>query len=1025
MKRTLLFLFLSIFCFAAQAQDVVQVTGIVHDGESNEALIGVTVMVVGGSSAVISDVNGNFSLKVPQNGVIRLSYLGFLSQDITVTEPTHLEIKMLPDKQSLDEVVVVGYTVQKKRDVLGAVSKLNGSELTTIPVPSAQQALQGRVAGVQVSAQTGAPGSNISVRIRGIGSISSGNEPLYIVDGIPVEGALNNLSPSEIESMTILKDASSAAIYGSRANNGVVLITTRSGKPGVAKITYNAQLGFQTHGRLTPMATTDQYIKLYNEAATADNEVSVVKRQLIEGAWLKDFPNVNHIDEIFRTAPLQSHELSISGGNDKTQYLVSASFFDQMGIILHTNYQRFNMRSNITTEVKSWLHLGFNVSGGFSNNRTVSSSGDGYISEGGSVVRYALYRSPALPVFDASGNYVSLPSTLYGDPVYNSFFGDGYSPEGLAMNTDRTKKIKTLLATGNVLIALPAKLFWKTTFGLDYSDVTNREFYGIWMLDRANSDNALNMAYTNVLNKTINSTLNHSLTWGEKNNLTSMIGAEAIQEDGNSIGLSDSKFSNTNPDFLFIGMGAEGKNSASQGQWGSRLLSYFGTVNYNYDQKYYVSGIVRRDGSSRFVGKNRWGNFFSVSTGWNIDSEEFMQAFEDINKLKLRAGYGSIGNQAIDLYAYSGKYSPGSYYTFGGESYNGYTQNTLGNTDLKWETSNQLNIGVDMEFKNGLYGFSLDYYYKVTQDMLVKAPLPPSIGNAATPWINSGNMLNTGVDVEFFYRKMYKDGGFNIALNGGFLHNNVLALDAPIYGGMVDTEIYATKTDVGHPIGSFYLYEMDGIFQNETDIMTSAYQGRNIKPGDVKYVNQNSDNVIDANDRVYMGSAIPTFTTGLTLSGNYKGFDAIAFFQGAFGQKIYSQVNYDIEGYYRGFNVTERYINEHWTGEGTSNTQPRASWSAKSNNVKASSRFLEDGSYLRLKNLQFGYTVPNTKQFKIESLRLYLAATNLLTFTKYSGLDPEMTVSLNSVSEGDYANGIDWGTYPVAKNFTFGMNVTF
>lgn len=309
--------------------------------------------------------------------------------------------------------------------------------------------------------------------------------------------------------------------------------------------------------------------------------------------------------------------------------------------------------------------------------------------------------------------------------------------------------------------------------------------------------------------------------------------------------------------------------------------------------------------------------------------------------------------------------------------------------------------------------------------MLVKASLPPSIGSAFVPWINSGNMLNTGVDLEFFYRKVYKDGGFNITLNGGFLHNNVIALDAPIYGGMVDTEIFATKTDVGHPIGSFYLYEMDGIFQNELEIMTSAFQGKNIKPGDVKYVNQNSDNVIDANDRVFLGSAIPTFTTGLTLSGNYKGFDLTVFFQGAFGQKIYSQVNYDIEGYYRGFNVTKRYVTEHWTGEGTSNTQPRASWLAKANNVRTSSRFLEDGSYLRLKNLQLGYNIPNTKKFKIENLRFYLAATNLLTFTKYSGLDPEMTVSLNSVAEGDYANGIDWGTYPVAKCFTFGMNVTF
>jgi len=504
-----------------------------------------------------------------------------------------------------------------------------------------------------------------------------------------------------------------------------------------------------------------------------------------------------------------------------------------------------------------------------------------------------------------------------------------------------------------------------------------------------------------------------------------MIGTEAIKQAGFGLYASDSQFSNTDPDFLYIGKGAVGKSSASQSEWGSSLLSYFGNLNYNYKQKYYLAGIIRRDGSSRFIDKNKWGTFYSVSGGWNIDSESFMEDNATISKLKLRAGYGSIGNQNIDLYAYSDRYSPNYFYTYGGSSYNGYAQTTLGNTDLKWETSNQFNAGVDLEIMKGAMGISLDYFYKLTSDMLVKAPLPPSVGYASTPWINSGNVLNTGVDIEFFYRKDYKHGGFNIALNGGYLHNQVKKLDAPIVGGQVDTGVNATQTVVGQPIGSFYLYEMDGIFQNVTEILTSAYQGKNIQPGDVKYVDQNNDNVIDAKDRAYMGSSIPSFTTGLTLSGNYKGFDASVFFQGAFGQKIFSQVNYDIEGYYRGFNVTERYYNEHWTGEGTSNTQPRASWAAKSNNVKASTRFLEDGSYFRLKNLQFGYTVPNTKKFKISTLRFYVAATNLLTLTKYSGLDPEMTVSTNSASEGDRANGIDWGTYPVAKNYTFGLNITF
>jgi TonB-linked SusC/RagA family outer membrane protein len=620
---------------------------------------------------------------------------------------------------------------------------------------------------------------------------------------------------------------------------------------------------------------------------------------------------------------------------------------------------------------------------------------------------------------------VDLPSEYYGDAVYISFFGDGYSPEGLCANTDNTKKLKTLLLTGNVLLKFPQNLFLKTTYGVDYKNTETRVFNGTWGTeDRINSTNSLDVSNTTDYNWTVNSTLNHSITIADNHNLTSMLGAEAIRSAGYSLGASDSKFVNTDPDFLFIGKGT-GVHIASQSEYESSLLSAFGTVNYNYAQKYYLSGIVRRDGSSRFSSGNRWGTFYSVSAGWNVDSEDFMQNSKNISKLKIRAGYGSIGNQNIALYAYSDRYSPYYYYSFGGKSYNGYAQTTLGNTNLKWETSNQLNTGVDMEFYHGLFGFSLDYYYKVTSNMLVKAPLPPSVGNASSPWINSGSVLNTGVDLELFYRKNYKNGGFNITLNGGFLHNNVLKLDAPIPGGRVDTGVDATQTAVGHPIGSFYLYKMDGIFQNQLEVLTSAYQGNNVQPGDVKYVDENHDNVIDAKDRVYLGSAIPTFTTGLNLSGNYKGFDMTMFFQGAFGQKIYSQVNMDIEGFYRGFNVTERYYDEHWTGEGTSNTEPRASWTAKSNNVRASSRFLEDGSYIRLKNLQIGYTIPHTKKWGIDNLRLYLAGTNLLTLTGYSGLDPEMTVSNNSASEGDIANGIDWGTYPIAISYTFGMNVTF
>ncbi len=1029
MKKTQFIIYFSIFCLCLQAQNVT-VTGIVKDATTSELLIGVNLVVPGSNTGTVTGVNGDFSISVPVNSTLRVSYIGYQVQEFKVTEAKVLNILLVSESKQIDEVVVVGYSVQKRRDVLGAVSKVNNEELTKIPVASAQDALQGRVAGVEVSAQTGAPGAPISVRIRGASSINSSNDPLYIVDGIPVEGALNNLSPNDIDNMTILKDASSAAIYGSRANNGVVLITTKQGKSGEARVTYNAQVGFQTHGYLTPMTTTQQYIQLYNEAANNDNLVLSAPRPLITGALVKDFPNINHLASIFQTAPIQSHELSISGGNDKTTYLVSANYYNQVGILNHTGYDRFSMRSNINSEVKKWLHVGLNVSGGISNSRMVSSSGDGFVAEGGSVIRYAYFRSPAIPIKNTAGQYVDLPSDFYGDAAYNVFFGDGYSPEGLAANTDRTLQIKTLLATGNVLINFPANLFLKTTLGVDYANSGSREYDVTWGSgNRINNPNALDISNNTNTNWTINSTLNHSIKLGENSNLTSLIGAEAIKNSSVGLSASDRNFASNDPNFLFIGNGVASPPlttnvTGSQGESGSTLLSYFANANYNYAQKYYLSGIIRRDGSSRFIGKNQWGTFYSASAGWNIDTEEFMKDMANISKLKLRVGYGSIGNQNIALYANLDQYSPNYYYTFGGNPTKGYAQTQLGNTNLKWETSNQFNAGVDLEMFKGVFGASLDYFNKLSTDMLVIAPLPPSVGNASPAYINSGSMLNTGVDLELFYRKEYNKGGFNITLNGGYLHNNVVKLNAPLVGGLLGGA-YATQTVVGQPIGAFYLYQVAGIFQNQSEILTSPFQGTGIQPGDVKYVNQNGDNVIDARDRKYMGSAIPTFTAGLTLSGHYSGFDISVFFQGAYGQKIYSKVNEDIVGFYRGFNVAESYYTQHWTPSNHSNTQPRASWLASANNIMASSRFLEDGSYTRLKNLQIGYTIPNTKKIKIERIRVYLAGTNLLTFTKFTGLDPEMTVSTNSASEGDRANGIDWGTYPVAVSYTFGLNVTF
>ena len=1025
MKRFIL-LILALLPFSAFAQ--VKVSGTVTDSATNESMIGAGVLVKGTTNGVVTDVDGHYEITVPSGDVVlEFTCIGYSAKSIPVSGRSVINVAMDVDATVLDDVVVVGYSVQKKRDVLGAVSKVTGTELTKVPVASVSQSLQGRIAGVEVTSQTGAPGSSISVRVRGSSSISSSNDPLYIVDGIPVESGLNNISPNDIENITVLKDASSAAIYGSRASNGVVLVTTKSGQKGSARISYNMQSGVQFHGHLTPMTNTAEYIQMYNEAATADNASSVVKRPLIEGEYLKDFADVNHVKEIFQVAPINSHELSVSGGNDKTQYLVSGSYYGQKGIIRTTNYQRGSLRSNITSQVKDWLKVGLNINGSLSSQRMVSSSGDGYGSgEGGSVVRYAFFRNPAIPVYDSEGNYVDLPSEYYGNSSYNTFFGDGYSPEGLIDNTDRTSKTKSLLATGNILINFTKNIFLNTTAGVDYRDYTLRVFNPTWgSNNRINSSNNLDVNKVNDLNWTVNSTFNHRMNFGA-HSVNYLVGTELIKNHEESVGLSDTQFADTSKNLVYVGLG-NGINRATQGESGSALMSFFASANYNYQSKYYVSAIIREDGSSRFSKKNRWGTFYSVSAGWNMEEEDFLKGLEAVNKLKIRAGYGAIGNQNIGLYAYNDRYTPNYYYAIGTGVVNGYAQTALANENLKWETSNQVNVGVDYEGFNNTFGVSVDYYYKVTKDMLVQESVPLSVGNLSAPWVNNGSVLNTGVDIEMFYRRNFKDWGFDVTLNGGYLHNEVLSLNSPIQSGRVDSGVYATLTQVGHPIGSFYLYQMEGIFQSNTEIMLHANQGASgtIVPGDVKYKDINNDGVIDEKDRTFCGSAIPKFTAGLNLALNYKNWDFSMFFQGAFGQKIFSQINYDIEGYYRGFNLTKRYYKEHWTETNHSNTQPRASWSGKTNNVKASTRFLEDGSYVRLKNIQLGYNFKMKENCPVSSCRLYVAGSNLLTFTKYSGLDPEMTVSTNSSSEGDRANGIDWGTYPVARSVTLGLNITF
>jgi TonB-dependent starch-binding outer membrane protein SusC len=1029
-RKLLFLLIIMLFPAALEAQRSLQ--GKVTDENTGEPLIGATVQIKGTSFGTITDVNGNYTMVsdlLTDASVLIFSYVGYASREEALGSRTLIDITLSLDEFMLDELVVIGYGTAKRRNVLGAVTMVGNEELSRLPVPDVSQAMQGRAAGVLVTQNTGAPGEGVSVRIRGTGSINSGNEPLYIVDGFPATNALNILSPGDIASISVLKDASAAAIYGSRANNGVVLITTKKGISGKTVISYRGQSGFQKAVQLTPMVNTTDYITIYNEAASNDNSFlpAGLQRSLISPIDAENFANVNYVDELLQVAPVNTHEFSVSGGSESTLYLFSASYFDQQGIISATGYSKGTARVDVSTSVNRWLTAGLNMMAGISDNDIIGSSGDGFGGNGGSVVRYAFFRNPAIPIRFEDGTFVDRPAEFFGRQIYDSFLGDGYNPIGMSAYNNNNHKNDIYLGSISLEAKITESLRFTANAGMDYQNSFQRRFNRTWgTLNRINARNSLNIGNLRTTNWTVNNLLNYSKVLGELHNFDALLGFEAIRNAGKGLFLNDSDFPIQEDELIFIGNGI-GIQVSSQNEFASTLASFFTRLNYNYNQKYYLSATLRRDGSSRFINENKWGTFYSLSAGWMLSEEGFLEDTEWLQTLKLRAGYGAIGNQDAGLYAYSGEIAQNFNYPFGGESNSGYAQTSLGNDDLRWETSTQYNLGVDLELWRGSLAFSVDGFYKVTKDMLVKAPNPPSVGYAESAWINSGSVLNTGLELEGVYRKYETNWSFSFGTNLTFLHNEILELDAPLFGARVETGIFASRTEVGHPISSFYLLEMDGIFQNQTEILLSAFQGNDIRPGDVKFKDQDGNNRIDNNDRVHLGSALPKMIAGFNITSSYRNFDLSVFLQGTYGNKIYMQINQDIEGFYRGFPVTQRYFDERWTGEGSSSTQPRPSWTSKSNNARPSSRFLEDGSYLRLKNIQLGYKLPSgfTQFAKISEARFYLSGNNLLTLTRFPGLDPEMTVSDNSRTEGDRAAGIDWGTYPSAMSLMLGLDIKF
>jgi len=1006
---------------AAHPVDI-KVKGTVKDA-TGTTLIGATIGIKNGKNLAVTDVNGNFLVSVPDNAILTVSYIGYQTQDVPVAGQTEITIVLKEAAGNLNEVVVVGYTTQRKKDLTGAVSLVSSKDINGLPVGGVDQILQGKAAGVAVTQNTGAPGDGINIRIRGVGTINN-NDPLYIVDGVPTKDGINEISPTDIESINILKDASSASIYGARASNGVVIVTTKRGSSGKARLSISAYTGVQTAQHLIKMADNAQYVNAYNTAAKNDG------RKGISDSLARPLSDVNWLKEILKPAQVTNASLSISGGNENSQYIVSGDYFNQEGLIKNSSFNRFNLRTAISSNLSKYLKIGTNVNLAYSKNRIVGTSGDGFSGAEASIVRYALFRTPGTPVRDANGQFVDLPNQDRSPGGIGNYLGDGLNPVQLADATSDNNYNYSILGDAYAELTPIKNLHIKSDIGLNLIQTDYKQFFATFGgSERSfNSPSSLAQSHNNNLNYNWTNTITYDLTL-KKHVLNFLVGSELIKQDQQGISASRTTFINQTPIFQYLDNGALSSALNGGGESHMALASLFGSIHYQYDNKYLASISYRRDGSSQLDPSNQYQGFTSGSLGWRIDQEDFMKDFRTISTLKLRASVGQLGNSQIGTYPYTSTFGSGFYYPFGGATNQGYSITTKGNPKIRWESSTQEDAGLDIGILNNDLLLSVDYYIKKTSNMLLFLPLPSSGGNGGNPAVNAGNVTNSGLELELTYKKTLSSSwSYSVSGNFATVKNNVTSLagGTPIAAGRIDNNYFATLTNVGHPIGSFYLIQQEGIFQNAEQVFTHAYQGTGIKPGDVMYKDINGDGVISDKDKTYVGSPIPKFTYGLTASVTYKNFDLNLFFQGVYGNKIYNQINTDIEGFYRPFNITERVATQSWTGPGSTNTYPLLSWSDGNNNKMPSTRFLESGSYMKLKNVQLGYKLGKDalKSLGISSVRVYVSGQNLLTFTKYTGLDPEQYNNSNNGSTVT-AVGIDWGTYPSARTITVGVNANF
>ncbi len=1030
MKRLYLSLISILFLTTQVFSQKIEVSGFVTDAETNETLPGVTVVLKSmPSQGTTSDSNGAYLIGVPNpSDTLIFSFIGYESQEVPINARTNIDVPLSTKSTDLDEVIVVGYSRQKKKVITGSVASIDDESINATPILRVEQALQGRMAGVQVTSQSGQPGDEPTVRIRGIGTTGNA-KPLYLVDGVAV-GGIDYLNPSDIESVEVLKDAASAAIYGARGANGVVLITTKTGTAGKIRVEYNGYYGLQNVARKLDMLNADEYKMMMNEGAR--------NAGLSEPFDLLEIPanDTDWQEALFeKNAPIQNHHVSVSGGSAKSTFASSFSYFTQEGILggPKSQFDRLTARLNSKQNVNRFFSFGSNLSFTHLIKRGIDAN-----QSFRGVYGSALNLDPLTAVIET--DETKLAEYPYSaEPVVQNEAGEYYgiseyigaeivNPLGLlAIDNDKTRKDEFV---GNVYAQVsPIEgLAFKTSVGANMAYLLNDGFKPLFFL---------NGAQLNDQKTSVNKRIERFFTWQWENTVSYdrdikdhtigfLAGTTATEYNYEDLSGFNAGVPVSDPDNVYLDLATDTVWTSNGGANHSALFSLFGRVTYDYKDKYSLTAILRRDGSSKFGANNRFGLFPSIGVAWLVSDEPFMSSLNFLDYLKLRASWGINGNQEIGDFQFLSTLDETRRYDWGSGSQVGASPEYVENADIRWEESRQLDIGLEMGFFRDRLQATIDYYIKDTEGLLERIAIPGHIGNTG-PIANVGSVRNKGIEWSVNWKSSTPRLGYSIGVNGSFNKNKMTFIsntEKVIPGASWAIAGAVTRSEEGEPIAYFWGYQTDGIFQNQSEVFQHINRAGellqpNAVPGDVRFVDINEDGIIDGEDRTKIGNPTPELTYGITASIDFKNFDLSTFLQGVHGNEIFNGTQrQDLRFTNRTTKILDR-----WTAEGSTNELPRYTWGDINNNYRVSDLYIESGSFLRMKNIQLGYTLPSNllQRLHAERIRFYISAENLFTLTKYTGVDPE----IGAITDSPFDIGIDRGVYPYARTFRFGTNITF